>query len=280
MYGEHGLIDFDLWTYDIAFSAQRKDEILPFDYCVKLFDKRMEEIKLMAGIKTWEGYLTGTGNFRHDIAVTAPYKGNRKQAKPFHYENMRVWLEHVHGVKVVDGMEADDMLSIRQMELGEKSCIVTRDKDLRMVPGWHFGYSCGKQKTFGPVLYDHMGELHLEGRGDKKKLFGGGIKFFYAQMIIGDRTDNILGVKGGGDVLAYNLLNGAETEEEMFQKVWNLHYQYYGDEDKASQRMLEDGQLLWMVREMDEKGNPVMWSFPLSPKIMEDSEWLRASETA
>lgn len=277
MHGEHGLIDFDLWTYDIPFAAQRKNsdgtyDILPFDYCVDLFYTRLEEVKKMAGITTWEGYLTGKNNFRFDIAKTVPYKGTRSQEKPFHYENMRVWLEHVQGVKVVDGMEADDILAIRQMQLGDKSCIITRDKDLRMVPGWHFGYSCGKQKTFGPYYYDSIGELELEGRGDKKKIKGGGLKFFYAQLITGDRTDNILGVKGGGDVLAYDTLNDLHDEEEMFQAVWNLYYKQYGDADKASERMLEDGQLLWMVRQLDEDGKPVMWTFPFEPKIMEDTD--------
>lgn len=278
MHGEHGLIDLDLWTYDIPFAAQRKNkdgtvEVLPFDYCVHLFEKRLEEVKKMAGIKTWEGYLTGDNNFRHDIAVTRPYKGTRsKQERPFHYENMRVWLEHVQGAKVVHGMEADDILAIRMAELGEQACIVSRDKDLRMVAGWHFGYSCGKQKTFGPILYDEIGTIELIGRGKKKKLVGGGLKFFYAQLIMGDTTDNIGGLPYGGDVLAYAVLDGLQTEEEMFQAVWNLYYEYYEDEARASERMLEDGRLLWMCRELHEDGSPVMWAFPFEPEIREQDE--------
>ena len=275
MHGEHGLIDFDLWTYDIPFAAQRKQpdgsvEVLPFEYCKDLFYRRMEEVQKMAGISTWEGYLTGSDNFRHAIAVTQPYKGTRTQDKPFHHENMREWLVSTQGVQVVHGMEADDMLAIRQMQLGENSTIVTRDKDLRMVPGWHFGYSCGKQKTFGPVLYDNLGSLELEGRGDKKKLHGGGLKFFYAQLITGDRTDNIRGLPGGGDVLAYETLKDLQTEEELFQAVWNLYYKRYGEQDIANARVLEDGQLLWMVRELND-GNPVMWSFPFQPRIIDES---------
>lgn len=270
MHGEHGLIDFDLWTYDIPFAAQRGDKVFNFDYCVELFYRRLAEIKKMSGIKTWEGYLTGTNNFRHDIAVTVPYKGTRKQPKPFHYENMRTWLTAVHGVKVIDNMEADDILAIRQMELGESSCIVSRDKDLRMVPGWHFGYSCGKQKTFGPMLYDEIGLLEMEGRGDKKKIKGGGLKFFYSQLITGDRTDNILGLKGGGDVLAYTLLNDLQTEEELFQTVWKEYYRVYKEE--AKEKLLENGQLLWMVRELDENGDPVMWEFPFEPEIIGEQD--------
>lgn len=278
MHGEHGLIDFDLWTYDIPFAAQRKDkdtgeiDVLPFKYCIELFDKRIEEIKTMAGITTWEGFLTGDGNFRHAIAKNLPYKGNRHSDKPFHYENMRTWLEHKHGVKVINGMEADDMLAIRQIELGEQSCIVTRDKDLRMVPGWHFGYSVGAQKTFGPHLFDELGSLWLDGRGDKSKLIGGGLKFFYAQCIMGDRTDNIQGLPRGGDVLAYRTLNECRTEEEMFQKVWNLFADYYGEE-AGSSRLLEDGQLLWMTRHLDENNNPILWQFPMEPvRFVESTE--------
>lgn len=274
MNGEHGLIDLDLWTYDIPFAAQRKQpdgtvEIFDFEYCKNLFYKRIEEVMKMAQIKTWEGFLTGTGNFRHELAKNLPYKGNRKQPRPWHYENMRLWLEHVQGAKVVDGMEADDALSIRQLELGEASCIVSRDKDLRMVPGWHFGYSCGKQRTFGPVLYDQIGELMLEGRGIKQKIRGGGLKFFYSQLITGDSTDNIQGLPGGGDVLAFNTLSDCYDEEEMFQRVWNLFYRKYQDSDRATERMLEDGQLLWMCRELHKDGSPVMWTFPFNPEVRE-----------
>ena len=89
---------------------------------------------------------------------------------------------------------------------------------------------------------------------------------------MGDTTDNIGGLPYGGDVLAYAVLDGLQTEEEMFQAVWNLYYEYYEDEARASERMLEDGRLLWMCRELHEDGSPVMWAFPFEPEIREQDE--------
>ena len=57
-------------------------------------------------------YLTGGGNFRFDIATVKPYKGNRKQEKPFYLPSVRKYLETKWGAVVVEGMEADDALCI------------------------------------------------------------------------------------------------------------------------------------------------------------------------
>lgn len=133
----------------------------------------------------YEFYLTGDGNFRHDIAKQAPYKGNRKQPRPYHYKNVTEYLKFKYNATVVDGMEADDMLAIRQTELGDKSVIVSRDKDLRMVKGWHYGYAMSNQPEKDLEYIDEIGYLIKH----KSKLIGGGLKWFYAQCIMGDKTD-------------------------------------------------------------------------------------------
>ena len=58
-------------------------------------------------------YLTGKGNFRKDIAVTAPYKGNRKdKEKPVHLEAIRQYLIDDWSAIVTEGEEADDLIAI------------------------------------------------------------------------------------------------------------------------------------------------------------------------
>lgn len=180
-----------------------------------------------------------------------------------------MYLEGHLGFKVVHGMEADDILALRQYQLGEKTCIISRDKDLRMVPGWHFGYSCGKQKAFGPFLYDSIGRLDLIGKGNKQKIQGGGLMFFYSQLITGDRTDNILGIPRAGDVRAYEELSECQSEEEMFQKVVQMYVSTFG-EQYGLERMLESGRLLWMTKELHEDGSPVLWEFPFEPEVQEE----------
>jgi hypothetical protein len=51
-------------------------------------------------------YLTGKGNFRNDVAVTAPYKGNRKdKEKPVHLEAIRKYLIEDWNAVVSEGEE-------------------------------------------------------------------------------------------------------------------------------------------------------------------------------
>ena len=259
------LIDFDTWTYDIAFAAQtQKDEpSRHFDYCRDFVDLRMEQILQKIGCTDYEGYLTGVGNFRHDVAETLPYKGNRKQPKPWHYENIRNYLRFKYNASVVDGIEADDILAIRATDLGSDACIVSRDKDLRMVPCWHYSYAVSNQPEKPLEFISGLGYLNLSA---KKKCSGGGLKWFYAQMIIGDRTDNIPGLPKGGDVLAYRTLKDLETEIEMYKAVRHLYFERCGEET-AQEKLLEMGRLLWMVREFDSKGLPVMWNPPSTVEI-------------
>jgi len=258
------LIDADTWSYDVAFAAERKDEdgeafTLPFSYCMDLIDFRLEGVLEAVGCKEYAMYLTGRDNFRHDIATILPYKGNRKQPKPWHYENIRQYLTFTYKAQVVDGMEADDILSIQQTEMGTDSVIVSRDKDLRTVEGWHYGYPLSIQPEKPLEYITEMGYLTLS---KKRKLSGGGMRLFYAQCIMGDKVDNIQGLPRHGDVKAYNILEECENETELYEKTLETYQNYYDDEEKARQALHENASLLWMTRELDEDGRPVLWKPP------------------
>ena len=95
------------------------------------------------------------------------------------------------------------MLAIRQTEEGDNSCIVSRDKDLRMVKGWHYGYPVGNQLEQPLEHVDSLGYIRLNRKG---KLKGAGMRWFFAQCLMGDRTDNIVGVPRLADIKAFNIL--------------------------------------------------------------------------
>ena len=77
---------------------------------------------------------------------------------------------------------------------------------------------------------------------------------------MGDKTDNIVGPKGYGDVKAYKTLQECETQKEYYDAVKEVYEGEYGEQAEA--RLLENAQLLWMVKELDDEGNPVMWEKP------------------
>jgi 5'-3' exonuclease len=161
-------------------------------------------------------------------------------------------MHNKYEVKVAVGIEADDLLALDQRD---DTVICTRDKDLRMIPGWHYGWECGQQREEFLHQVTHDGELWLDGN----KLRGNGMSFFYAQLLMGDTVDNIPGCPGIGPKKAYNALKDQDIHH-MFHIVRSFYeYEY---EDTGDERMLEQGRLLWMTRELNPDGTPVLWSFP------------------
>lgn len=262
------LIDADILRYEVGFAAEYgwqatneegEKELPPFDYVAEMLDSRIANI--CAEVYATEPpilFLTGKGNFRDEIATVKPYKENRKKSKkPWHFKNITAYMKGQYEVVEAVGMEADDLICIEQTErLALKDTIIcTRDKDLRQCPGFHYGWELGNQPSFGPELVDEMGWIEIN--ASRKKVWGTGLKFFYSQMITGDQTDNIPGLPRGGPGMAYDLLNGCTTEAELHTAVAGAYELKYGDEWR--ERMLEQGQLLWMVRELNAQGKPVMW---------------------
>lgn len=182
----------------------------------------IEDLILFNGFGEYQGYLTGKKNFRNEIAVTAPYKGNRKSAKPKHYQLLRDYMESAWAFTMIEDQEADDAIGIAayEMEVGEY-CICSIDKDLDMLRGDHYNF-----------VKDERYFITEEE----------GIKNFYKQLLMGDRVDNIIGIKGIGTVKAERLLKECKNENEMYLTVLEAY-------DGNAERVLENGRLLWIRRQ-------------------------------
>lgn len=253
------LVDADVLVYEVGFAGETAYEgIPPFDYVAEMLDSRVANICAMVEATSHPVmYLTGKGNFRYDIAKRTPYK-ERAGKKPFHYHNLKAYIKGRYDYVESKGMEADDEMAIEQVRKPGRTIICTRDKDLRAVPGWHYGWELGNQATFGPTMVDECGEIRLS--GDRKSIKGTGLLFFYSQCLTGDRVDSIPGLDGCGAVGAFNALAGCATPQEAFKAVLEAYRGQY--EDRAEEELLEQGRLLWMTRYLDEWGNPVLWELP------------------
>ena len=219
------LIDGDILVYRIGFASEDEPESIAMARCCEF----LEDIILFNGFDEYKGFLTGGNNFRKDVAKTAPYKGNRKAAKPKHYDLLREYMTKAWGFEMIEGQEADDAIGIAAYALDpEEYCICTIDKDLDMIRGKHY--------NFVKDFFYHVSE--------EECIFN-----FYKQILTGDRVDNIIGLKGIGDVKAKRILKECKDENEMYLAVLKA---YEGDE----QRVLENGQLLWIRREPHEIWQP------------------------
>lgn len=211
------LIDADSLVYAIGFSSQEIEEPL----AKWRMDETVNTILQDLGADTYEGWLTGKGNYRNDIAVTAPYKGQRVAPKPEHYAALRSHLQKKWKFHMTEGIEADDAVAIAAYAVSEDETIMVHiDKDLNQLRGWHYNYR-NKEKY-------HVTEEE-------------GLHAFYTQILTGDRIDNIIGIKGIGPVKAKRILEKCKTETEMYLACLEA---YEGNEN----RVLENGKLLWLQR--------------------------------
>ena len=222
------LIDADSLCYAVGFSSNDAEESI----AIARLEETMTELCMELDCEDYKGFLTGKGNFRDAIAVTVPYKGQRVSEKPVHLQALRCHLVTSWGFTVVQGIEADDAVGIAAYAVPEDETIMVHiDKDLNQFRGWHYNYK--KKEKY------HVTEFE-------------GLHSFYTQILTGDRIDNIVGLKGIGPVKAKKVLEKCTNESELYQAVLKA---YEGD----LQRVLENGQLLWLQREPNQ-----VWQAPSS----------------
>lgn len=275
------LIDADVLRYEVGSVGQKLNketgelEINSFDFVKEVFDERIRTIlegsrsdrarlfltgdkRTHAMFSRQRGRIEGSGtdfipNFREALATGKVYKGTRKQDRPFHWINLTAYIQSgTYDLQLAIGCEADDLIGIQHTDSPTDTIICTRDKDLRMVPGWHYGWECGKQPEFGPVEYDALGTIELIRGKSGNKIKGGGFMFFGSQLLTGDVVDNIGGLRGIGPVKAYELLSHCTSEREVFDAVKCHYEEVVGDEWR---KLLEEQcHLLWIIRERNADG--------------------------
>lgn len=254
------LIDSDVLLYECGFGAESSWEgpgFPSFDYVMEMLDNKIGNICAMVeATHPPILFLTGKGNFRYDIAKRQPYK-ERPSNKPFHYNNLKAYIKAKYEYRESVGMEADDLMAIEQTERMDETIICTRDKDLRAVPGWHYGWEMGNQPSFGPEFIYEQGYIKLS--NDRKSIKGTGSLFFYSQLLTGDKVDTIPGLDGIGAVKAFKILEGSVDSKDAYFRVLDAYLIHYGETGEAE--LLEQGRLLHMTREI-KNGKAVMWEIP------------------
>lgn len=221
------LVDADVLVYRVAFASEDEEEEICFARAKELL---FEIVYTELDCNDYKAYITGKGNFRNLVATTAPYKGNRKDfQKPKHYDGLRAYLQRL-GAELVEGQEADDAIAIEATKEQDKCWIVSIDKDFDQVQGWHYNF-VKKEKYY--VTEEQ------------------GIRSFYSQILTGDRTDNIIGIKGIGPVKAEKILADCKTEREHYDACVRAY-------DGNIERVTENGVLLWLRRHPNQ-----LWLPPL-----------------
>lgn len=243
------LVDSDYLVYRVGF-AVKDDE--PLEYALSTVKHAIHNIwdRFPDRPRDGELFLTGKGNFRDKVATIQTYKGNRDPAnKPYYYSEIREYMINHHNAIVVTGKEAEDACGVLQYANKDKSTVIVGyDKDLDMIPGYH--YNPVEDKLF----YITKPEADTN---------------FWKQVLTGDRTDNILGCgvmkpgvyksgkkkgqpyikrSGVGPEGANELLDPVAGQWVVMQdRVLNEYRKLYGND--AERAMDENAKLLWIMRE-------------------------------
>lgn len=228
-YPNYAVVDSDFLIYKIGFSTEDVSESIAKARLTKWLE---DFLFITLKIDVYDCHLTGKTNFRNDIAVTVPYKGNRVDLKkPKHYQALRDHLVKRHGAVISVNEEADDTVAIVATQRLDNCWIVGQDKDLYQLQGWHYN----------PVKDEKYYVNEFEA-----------YKSFCIQLLTGDRTDNIPGLQGIGPKKADKALKDAKTKEELLQTAW-WKYQELG---YSREYFIEQGQLLWLRRYEGELWQP------------------------
>lgn len=180
------------------YAIQRELQVEPVENALYSAKHTLERIRRQTGADSVQVYLTGVGNFRDDVATLAVYKGNRKKdRKPKWYRDVREYLIKYQGAKVVNGIEADDALADAQ---ANDTVICSIDKDLLQVPGKHYNWVKEKKVLVTPEQ---------------------GHRLLWQQVLTGDSTDNIPGIKGLGAAKAKAMLLDSPDYYDTCVQAWD-----------------------------------------------------------
>lgn len=252
------LIDGDMVAFRAAASCEptkAKDYLEALDVALLRCEDLINRILQETEAASYHCYLGGGKNFRHEIYPE--YKAKRSDRKPEWLEQVREHIVLMHPTSVVEGIESDDAMGIEQEKVNglligdeyghfpdiDPTIIVTNDKDLMMIPGYHYN----------PTKPDGQREVVFV---DKLT----GLKYFYQQLIQGDQVDNIPGYDGKMRPKIPKFLQTtidciweAETEREMYLIVHDLYEQH---NENPEEIILRNGQLLWIQRKEGDEWHP------------------------
>lgn len=183
------LIDSDSLCYAALYSA-KSDFLLAIDYAENSIYRILNRFPEL----DYDLYLTGKGNFRYKVADY--YKANRTQPKPRFLTELKDYLVIHWGAIEVEGIEADDALGLR----AEGNILVSIDKDLDTIG------NCTRYNYKKDQLYEvSEREAALN---------------FWVQMLTGDSTDNVAGIKNPAKAHHKNPPNFSEaTARELLEEA-------------------------------------------------------------
>lgn len=219
------LIDGDIVAFRCAASCEptkSKPALETLDDAIHRAEGLLQDLIHDVQAKEYRLVLGGSGNFRKKICPQ--YKANRTAPKPTYLSAVQTYLVDHWNAVFVEGIETDDQLGIDQTA-GKDTIICSIDKDLLQIPGTHYNF-VNKEFTY---VNEHQGWVS-----------------FWKQMVMGDRSDNVMGYDGKARTTVPQFLLAVMRDLESLDKEEAFKYVYdlYTDKDAFNLNY----KLLWILR--------------------------------
>lgn len=173
-------------------------------------------------------FLSDSPTFRHRLYPE--YKANRPE-KPRMLPEVMDLLKEQYGAETMPDLEADDAFGL---VYDSDIVYVSSDKDIRQYPGDHFNPYSGEQ---GELIKVGSEAAYLN---------------LWQQVLMGDSTDNIPGIKGIGWKKSERMLMGAFMDGAL-EEVPQIAYDIYCDNNLGLEDMLLTYRLVYLIRRIEEK---------------------------
>lgn len=251
------LVDADSLLYKVGFALEDKviwnemeviaglEKEMDIDYftnieqCYRTFDQFIDNILFATDCDSPLLVFSGKGNFRLDFPID--YKTNRKDSrKPLGYSELLEYAQEQYETRTPIGMEADDFVVYLKTTYPEDYILCAIDKDvLYQTVGTHYNYGKDEEVT--------IDEFEA-------------VWFAYYQTLTGDTSDGYKGCIGIGDKKARKILDGLESEREMWEAVVEAYESKEQSEEEA----------IWTMRlaNMHQFNGTgiVLWNPPVAPE--------------
>lgn len=222
-------------------------------------------------------YLTASGcvkAYRDCYPTVKPYQGNRSgKAKPPLLEPLRCAIARIAAeggaglppelsVELHHYWEADDAMIMDAHAQGPLGLVESADKDLRLTPGPYLEQETGVIDIISD-RYGWISEAYTP--AGKLKIKGHGTKFFLAQMLMGDKADNVVGLskldgKAVGERGTLNFLEPVLDENEAIDAILRAYI-------RNGQNALAEAECLWLRRDQHDSAYKYFMEADLDPRI-------------
>jgi len=199
------------------------DEMLLYETCpVQALAKAQEKINRIldkTGCQTVELHFSGgRENFRYKLYPE--YKANRTGRTPAGLQRLKKDLCELYNGTIHTEYEADDMVVYKVEKYKDKYILCAIDKDvLNSVAGKNFNY-------YESALYN------IEMKWVEVDRYAS-MTWRYLQTLMGDKTDNIIGLKGIGPAKAQKILKGKMSHKDLWLTVCDAYIMKGRTKDEA-----------------------------------------------